>query len=249
MQVRALKTQKIMAGMSLEDTIQNAIPSLEEQSIVAVTSKVVSITEGSFITKDKAPLKQDLITQEAEYYLDVPSEYGICLTIRNHILIPTAGIDESNADNAYILYPEDVQASAERLWSFLKSHYNLRHVGVIITDSHTTPLRRGVIGLGLGWCGFKALRDYVGTPDIFGSPLRVTLANLLDGYAAAAVVVMGEGKEQTPLAVIDQLQNIEFTDSPPSKEELEQLLMPKEKDLYAPLLEAVSWKKGKRAPS
>lgn len=249
MRVQAFKTKKITAGMSLEETITQVLQKLEEKSIIAVTSKVVSITEGQIITKDKALSKKDLIAQEAEYYLDVPSEYDICLTIRNNILIPTAGIDESNANNSYILYPDDVQASAFRLWSFLKSHYNLRHVGVIITDSHTTPLRRGVIGLGLGWCGFQALRNYIGTPDIFGSPLRVTLSNLLDGYAAAAVVVMGEGQEQTPIAVIDQLQNVEFTDQAPSKAELDQLLMSKEKDLYAPLLNSVSWTKGKRQSS
>lgn len=245
MRIQAIKTKKILPGACLEEIIADKIPKLDNNTIIAITSKVVSISEKQILTKDSVASKLDLIQQEADYYLDAPSDYNICLTIRNNILIPTAGIDESNADGSYILYPKNVQASAARLWSFLKEHFGIHSVGVIITDSHTSPLRRGVTGLGLGWCGFKALRDYVGKPDIFGSPLRVTLSNLLDGYAAAAVAVMGEGAEQTPLAVIDSLNGVEFSDTPPTDDELQQLLMPKDKDLYAPLLNSVLWKKGR----
>lgn len=246
MRARAIKTHKIQVGESLEDVIQSAIPTIQEGSILAITSKVVSLAENQLIPKNQAPSKIDLIRTEADFYLDAPSCYDICLTIRDHILIPTAGIDESNAVNAYILYPRDVQASAARLWHFVRTHYGIQSVGIIITDSHTTPLRRGVVGLGLGWCGFRALHNYVGKPDIFGSPLRVTMANLLDGYAATAVCLMGEGAEQTPLALIEEIPNVVFTAAPPTASEIADLMMPKEQDLYGPLLNAVNWIKGKR---
>ncbi|MBX9696774.1 MAG: coenzyme F420-0:L-glutamate ligase [Alphaproteobacteria bacterium] len=248
MRAHAIKTHKIQASESLETVIKSAIPSIQEGSILAITSKVVSLAENQLIQKDQVPSKMDLIRSESDYYLDAPSSYDICLTIRDHILIPTAGIDESNAVDAYILYPRNVQASAARLWHFVRTHYGVQSVGIIITDSHTTPLRRGVVGLGLGWCGFKALHNYVGKPDIYGSPLRVTMANLLDGYAATAVCLMGEGAEQTPLALIEDVPNVVFTTTPPTDSEIADLMMPKEQDLYGPLLNAVNWTKGKRQP-
>lgn len=55
-----------------------------------------------------------MIKQSADAYLCVQEKdnpYGIQLTIKNNILIPSAGIDESNGNDCYILYPEDVQKS------------------------------------------------------------------------------------------------------------------------------------------
>ncbi|WP_225416175.1 hypothetical protein [Wolbachia endosymbiont of Brugia malayi] len=38
--------------------------------------------------------------------------YDLYLTIKDDILIPSAGIDESNGDEMYILYLKDVQKVA-----------------------------------------------------------------------------------------------------------------------------------------
>jgi len=56
--------------------------------------------------------------------------------------------------------------------------------------------------------------------------------------------VMGEGSEQTPLAVIDDAPFVEFQDRDPTVAELEPLRVPPEDDLYAPLLEGVPWQQG-----
>jgi F420-0:gamma-glutamyl ligase len=62
--------------------------------------------------------------------------------------------------------------------------------------------------------------------------------------AASAVLAMGEGNEQTPLALMTDVANIEFQNQPPTQKELDDLKIELENDVYAPLLTAVKWKKG-----
>ncbi len=97
----------------------------------------------------------------------------------------------------------------------------------------------------LAHSGFQAVNDYVGTPDLFGRRLRVTRVNVADALAAAAVFTMGEGAEQTPLAVISDLSNVVFSEHEPSEAELAALRIEPEDDLYAPLLQAVRWQPGR----
>jgi F420-0:gamma-glutamyl ligase len=75
--------------------------------------------------------------------------------------------------------------------------------------------------------------------------MEVTKANILDGLAAAAVAVMGEGSEQTPIAVIRDTPFVTFVERPPSEKEINDMRIPLELDLYAPILSSVSWQKGK----
>lgn len=157
-----------------------------------------------------------------------------------------AGIDESNADSQYVLWPKDAQATANRTRHYLAKKFNLQKVGVIITDSTCQPLRRGTSGIALAHSGFRALRDYVGTEDLFGRPYKVTQANISGGLAAAAVFVMGEGNEQTPICIISDLGNVEFQPADPTAEELHVLRIDMHEDLFAPFLESVTWEKGQK---
>jgi F420-0:gamma-glutamyl ligase len=174
------------------------------------------------------------------------SRYHVHLTIVDNLLIPEAGVDESNANGHYILWPRDPQGTANAVRAYLSERFNCRHVGVIITDSKTTPLRWGVTGVALAHSGFLPLNDYIGQPDVFGRELRMTKVALADALAAAAVLVMGEGREQTPLAVLGVLPFVVFQGRDPTEEELRQRWISIEDDLYAPLLTAVNWRKGKR---
>ncbi len=243
MQIRAIKTDKVLPHDSLEILLDKALPSLEEETIIAITSKIVSLCEGRIVNIADVPDKKQLVHQEADAYLDtdIPSKYGISLTIKNDLLIPTAGIDESNGQDIYILYPENIPQSAARIWDYLRRRHRLKKLGVLITDSTTTPLRYGVTGIGIGWCGFAPLHSYIGQPDCFGRPLRVTKINILDALAASAVFVMGEGAEQTPIAVIQGAPYIDFADHPPTKEDLASVTIDLENDLYAPILTAAKW--------
>ena len=123
--------------------------------------------------------------------------------------------------------------------------YGISEVGVIITDSKTTPLRRGVTGVTLAHSGFAALNDYIGHPDIFGRDLHVTKANIADGLAGASVLSMGEGSEQTPFAVIEDVPFVTFQRRNPTVEELTDLRIPLEEDIYASILTRTPWQRGK----
>lgn len=244
MRVVSFKTHKILAGESIAKIVIQYIPQLAERSILAVTSKILSVCQNRMIKKEQVSDKFSLIQQEADLYLDKDQskEHGICLTIKNGILIPAAGIDESNSNGHYILYPVNIQEELNNLWRQLREHYSCKQLGIILTDSHTTPLRRGVTGLALGYCGFQPLFNYIGKPDIYDQPLRVTQVNILDSLAVAAVYEMGEGQEQTPLALITELDKIVFQDAVPTAEEMRSVSIPLEQDLYSPLLQSVAWK-------
>jgi putative folate metabolism gamma-glutamate ligase len=244
--VTAYKTPKIVVGSNLLAIADECLPKLQENSVVAITSKIISICQGRVVKNDGPVNKRDLIRREAQLYMEEEnsSKWGIILTVKNDTLIASSGIDESNGNGYFILWPENLKNTAIDIWKHLREKYHVKRVGVIITDSHTTPLRWGVTGIGIGWCGFEPLNSYIDTPDIFGRNLHVTKAGVLDGLAAAAVAVMGEGNEQTPLAVITDVPFVRFTDRPPTPAQIKSFHISVTGDIFSPLVNSPLWKKG-----
>jgi len=245
METRVIKTEKILPyDKDIFSVLDKHLESFGENAILAITSKIISICEGRVVKIGKIDKKQ-LVERESEYFLPPKeSKYNITLTIKNGLLVPAAGIDESNGNGYYILWPADPQKTANDVRRYLCERFSVKRAGVIITDSKTMPLRTGTTGLAIAHSGFLALKDYVGKPDIFGRKLRVTKSNLLDALAAAAALMMGEGNEQTPLALIKDVPFIEFQQRNPTDAELEELKIGMRDDLYAPLLKNIKWKKG-----
>jgi putative folate metabolism gamma-glutamate ligase len=244
MRVKSLRTHRISkSDRDLFAILDQHVPALGEGSVLAITSKIVAIAEGSVVPMAGTD-KSRLIAEQAERFLPASSsKYGVALTITRGMLIATAGIDESNADGDFVLWPNDAQQTANAVRSHLARRFSLSRVGVVITDSRTAPLRTGVTGVALAHSGFRALNDYVGVKDLYGRPLRMTKVNVMDALATAAVLVMGEGSEQTPLAVIDDVACVEFQARDPNADELAQLRVAPEDDLYAPLLEGAPWQR------
>lgn len=244
MKVVTIKTHKITStDLNILSILEKYISNIEEKNILVVASKIVSICEGRIIKIDKID-KNTLIKQEADLFLsEKESKLGFVLTIKNNILIPSAGIDESNGAGYYILWPINPQKTANRIKKYLAKRFGLRRIGVIIVDSKTNPLRWGTTGVCLAYSGFYGLNDYVGKPDIFGRILKVTKVNVADALAASAVLVLGEGNEQTPLAVISDIPFIHFNFRSPSKKELNKFMISMKDDLYEPILTSVKWNK------
>ena len=113
----------------------------------------------------------------------------------------------------------------------LLKRYSIKKLGIVITDSRIFPLRQGVTGVAIGYAGFQGIRNYIGSNDLFGRRIKMTKTNVADSLATAAVLEMGEGDEQIPLAVITGVANIVFTEKVRRKE----LQMDPENDLYRPL--------------
>lgn len=233
LRVEALKTRVFEAGEDLISFIQESLPgplSTLENRIVVITSKIVSLAERQTCRLSDQTKKQ-LVQQESDVYLGEIG-YGCFLTIKQGLLIPSAGIDESNsASGEYILFPKDPTASAWRIWHKLRERGALTNVGVLLTDSHTTPLRAGVTGIALAYAGFRGVQNLVGQPDLFGRPLKMTRINRADALAASAVVCMGEGSECRPLALVDA--DVTFESNPTVVEN--ELSIPYKEDLYYPL--------------
>lgn len=230
----------------LISALSDSIRKLPEKSILAVTSKIVSIGQGRCILISDYPNKDDLIKKEADLYL--PREFTpngwVMHTIKNNLFIPTAGIDLSNGNGYYILWPEDPMAAAEEIRFFFKKKFNLKDFGVIITDSHSMPLHRGVVGITLGFAGFSPLKDYRGEKDIFGKEFYVEVANIADMLSSAAILAMGEGGEQTPAALMSDLPFVDFVEKyKESKKSYSSFNVPIDEDLFGPFIKSAPWKK------
>lgn len=245
MKVTVYKTPKVTSkSHNLFDLIDTALPVVPEGSIVAVAAKIVSLCEGRVVPIGQAD-KDELIRQESQKYLPRDlSRYNVSFTITRNMLLPTAGIDESNADNHYILWPKDLQASANAIREYLVAKHGLKQIGVILTDSTTRAMQWGVTGVALAYSGFVPLKSYIGKPDVFGRELQYETSSTANGLAASAVVMMGEGDEQTPIALIEDLSFVEFQPRNPTDQELADLRIDPRDDLYWPLIQNAPWLEG-----
>ena len=243
--ITTIKTKPITyPSESIFAILDQYLPPIKEKSIVVITSKILAISQGRVVKNDEHISKEQLIRKEAEYYLPEKPHPNVTLTVKNNILIASAGIDESNGAGYFILWPENIQETTNTIRAYLVKKYPLRNLGVLITDSHLTPMRTGTIGLGLAHSGFAALHNYIGEPDVFGKKLTVTQHSIIDGLAGASVVVMGEGREQTPLAVITDIPFVRFQSKNPTKKELANLRISLDEDIFGAILTYSKLKKG-----
>ncbi len=228
MHIIPIKTSVVYPNDNLIAFILTHIPKLESGSILVITSKIVAFAEGRWVPKSDARTKARLVREESEWAMRTRYCW---LTIKDGTVLGSAGIDESNAHGGLVLLPKDSYATAEYVRTTLKEHYDIAQLGVIITDSRMMPLRAGVVAVALGYAGIKGIREYRGTHDINGRMMQLTRADVADSLATAAVVVMGEGNECQPLAIITDAP-VEWTDELVDRREL--YIDPRE-DVYAPL--------------
>jgi len=266
MQTRSLKSRIVQPYDDLfaviDETIAND-PQLKGQlpdgCVLAISSKIISYCQGRLVRKTRSEArgfskeearaeKHTLVAKEADLYLDPhSSKYDLMLTIKNSTLAVNAGVDESNAnldgEECFVLWPEHVQETTNQVWRHCRSKYQLKNFGVIVTDSRSFPLRWGVVGTTLAYCGFKGLNNHIGEPDIFGREIHMVQVNAAEALGVSATFVMGEVGETTPLALMSELSKVQFVDREPEQEELTQNQISIEDDAYAPLLEHVAWHK------
>lgn len=231
MMISPIQTEVFHPGQDLVEFILAHVEKnrWQEGSILAITSKILSLAEKALVPTSEIN-KKDLIRKEADHYLGEIG-FGVSLTIKGSLLLPAAGIDESNSENGdYILYPKDPWGTADSLRKALCLHTGLKDFGVLITDSRSGPLRHGTVGVAVSVAGFSPLRNMIGEKDIFGRELKITKINIADSLAAAAVLLMGEADERCPLAMITGA-SVHFT---PTVDRASWEIPP-EDDMYQPL--------------
>jgi len=245
--VKSIKTKKVVAGDDLFEILSSSLPKkLEDKSVIAISSKIVAVTEGRIVDEISEEHRDKLAITESELYLPrSANQYGYMITINRGVLLGSGGIDRSNGNGSMILWPKDPQKSANKIREYLVRKYEITNLGIIITDSKSTPLRWGATGVTLAHSGFRALKSYVGTPDIFGRMMQHETANIYDALATSATLEMGEGNEQKPIAIITDVSSVDFQNRNPTKKELDFLRLNIETDFYAPILTSAKWLPGR----
>jgi len=191
-------------------------PRVEDGDVVVVAQSIVSKVEGDVV--DLRAVRPGLLAQRLAERLDKdPREVEVILEqskeiVRlGHVIISrtkhgfvcaNAGVDHSNVEPEHVtLLPDDPDASAERIRGAIKRVAGV-DVAVIVSDTQGRPFRLGVIGVALGVAGMSSLLDLRGRRDLYGKELKVTITSPADALAAAAVAIMGEADEGTPVVII-----------------------------------------------
>jgi coenzyme F420-0:L-glutamate ligase len=230
MKVLGLGLPLVKPGDDLPAIILDAarqVDGLHDGDVVVVSSKVVATAQGRVrdLTKvrpsararriaaksGQAPEFVELVLREAGQVLRVSK--GVILTIRDGVICANSGADISNAPPGHaVLMPAKPDRAAEGLRRALAEKSGSR-IGVIIADSNVKPLRLGTIGQAIGVAGIEPVADCRGQPDLYGRPLQITFRAIADQLATAAQVVMGEGDERVPVAVVREAK-VEFVEKP-----------------------------------
>lgn len=220
MQLYPLKSKLVLPGDSLAARLTEALSAsrlrVKDGDIIAVTSKVVSLSERNVVSLSKVrptalarrfgrefgmvPEFVQVVLNEADVvYGGVP---GVLLALKNGNAIANSGVDRKNApDDTVIPWPVDPKRSADAIRRTLSRKLRKR-IGVVVVDSRVTPLRLGTIGLAIASSGFRPVQDPRGSKDLYGRKVRITLQALADGIAGAAQLLMGETRESIPFILV-----------------------------------------------
>ena len=216
MEILPIKIPKKSVDFDLFRTIAGSKFKFQENDIVVISSKFVSMSEGSLIDLKNVKISKRAKALASRFKIDVriaqvvlqESEHivsgipGFLLTINNGMIAPNAGIDKSNSPpGKIILYPKDSFKSARQLCKKFFDKLGIR-IGIVISDSRLMPTRIGCTGIAIGVSGIEPVEDQRGKKDLFGKKLRVTFKATADCLATIGVFVMGESNESTPIVVV-----------------------------------------------
>lgn len=217
---------------------------IEDGDVIVVTHVVVSRAEGSVVNLDevspskfaetiaerfgKDPALVEVILRESNSIVRMGDGHIISET-KHGFICANAGVDKSNVpgDRKVALLPRDPDLSARRIRQRIKEITG-RDVAVIISDTHGRPLREGEINVAIGVAGIKPIRDRRGDKDLFGYTLRVKRTAVADELSSAAELVIGQADEGIPVAIIRG-----YKYEPSEDATARELIMPREKDLFA----------------
>jgi coenzyme F420-0:L-glutamate ligase / coenzyme F420-1:gamma-L-glutamate ligase len=202
----------------LGDALVAAGLTIGDGDVLVVTQKIVSKAENRYVILDgvtpgeealriakltgKDPRIVELVLAESTAVLRAVPNVLITRHRRGYVMA-NAGIDRSNTAGGarVLLLPVDADVSAERLRRGFGGRFGVPPA-VVISDSFGRPWRHGVVNVALGASGLPSLVDKRGQHDRDGRPLEVTEIALGDIIASAAGLVMGEGAEGVPAALI-----------------------------------------------
>lgn len=189
---------------------------LEDGDVIVVAQTIISKAEGNVVDlrgvkpgkkAEQIAARLDKDSREVEVILQQSSEivrlgHVIISRTKHGFVCANAGVDHTNVDPEHVtILPDDPDASAAGIRDFIKSKLGTE-VSVIISDTQGRAFRMGCVGVAVGVAGMNPLLDLRGKRDLHDKELRVTITSPADALAAAAVSVMGEANEGTPVVVV-----------------------------------------------
>lgn len=244
--LRGIKTPLIEPEDDLVTIILDSIENMEDfgvkdKDVLVLSSSVISTTFGNIIEMDEVEASErareisgetgldekfvEIIIRESDEILNISGE--CILTLKDEMLRVNAGVDRSNVPaGKALLLPEDPEEAAADLRGEFEDRTG-KEIGLIVSDSHVHPLRRGTTGQVLGSSGLKEALDFRDQKDLYGRRLKITFQGVGDQLASAAQLVMGEADEMIPAAIIRGAE-APFSDKPGMP-----LKMPPEECIYS----------------
>jgi coenzyme F420-0:L-glutamate ligase / coenzyme F420-1:gamma-L-glutamate ligase len=199
---------------------------IRKNDVLVIGQKAVSKSEGRLVDIDqvhpspravevakktgRTPGFVELVLKDSRR-VNRADKTALIVTTRQGWTCLNAGVDKSNVKGplTFALLPKDPDASARRIRSQIRQITG-RSVGVIITDTHSRPFRLGQVEETIGIAGLNPFVDYRGKSDLFGYQLRFKNVAVADEIASAAELVMGQGREAVPAAIIRGLRRVRF---------------------------------------
>ncbi|MGQ9566040.1 MAG: coenzyme F420-0:L-glutamate ligase [Candidatus Bathyarchaeales archaeon] len=200
---------------------------VEDGDVIVVSQKIVSKSEGRLVRlRDVVPSKQarevaavtgkdvrfvELVLQETGRVVKAVPGFLVVEDKRGWVCL-NAGIDKSNVSpesDLYLLLPANPDGAARQIRRKIMQLTG-KKVGVVICDTYSRPFRRGQTEFAIGVAGVKVFRDYRGERDLFGYVLQVKNVAVVDELACAAELVMGQGNEAVPVAIVKGLKRVEL---------------------------------------
>ncbi len=203
-------------GRVISSLSNTEVKSIEEGDILLFAESPLSTTEGRNIRLDDITPSAEANRLSKKYHLDarlaevviqesdtiVGGVPGYLLAGKWDLILPNAGVDESNAPDGWVTrLPADPEASAKRLRDEIRERTG-KETAVIIIDSRTHSMRLGVSGVAIGCSGILPITDERGKPDLYGNKLQVTRRAIADSLASTAELLMGEASEGVPVVLV-----------------------------------------------
>jgi len=225
-----------LAQLILKKSQQDNL-TLSDGDLVVISQKIVSKADGLLIdvggirpsrrairlakrTK-KDPRVVQLILNDSGKILRAASQ-ALVVRRKDGLICLNAGVDKSNVKgpNVYSRLPPNSDTSARQILTRLEELTG-RKLAVIIADTYSRPYRVGQVEFAIGIAGLEPITDYRGHKDMYGYNLRYKYVALADEAAAAAELVMGQGTEHTPIAILRGLDRMQRTLAPSLSKKLQ----------------------------
>lgn len=207
--------------------LDHYLPPVKNGDIILITSKVVSIHQGRCFKKDEVDKEELMLSESDAYTYTVSLKKKRLVAIKHYAISLSAGIDPFY--EYYITLPHEPNAEAARVAAYIKTKYKLIQLGVIITDSHSMPLRRGVICYAVGFAGISPLLDR-GQRNY--AKWTSNVVDVLAGYGGLYLGESAQSSQLTPIVIMRGVDMVDFTDTDLSHS----FFVDEENDLYSPLL-------------